>query len=163
MSNGDVPDRLQELIDVSHLWARALSKETDRLRHRGRLLGYLVTVMTTVTGAAIFTQLNENPSTTAKLIFGVVSLLAAVLSGLNTFGAFADRATKAQISSAGFGSVYGTMLDASDRIRRGKQVSQGELRSMYERFEELNKERPSIPNRVMKQAEEEIRKKAKVA
>lgn len=160
MSDVLIPERLRELIGRSHYWATALSKETDRLRNRGRLIGNVVALITTATGAAIFTQLEQNPATSAKLIFGLASLLAAVLSGLQSYGAFSERATAAQNSSAQFGKVFGAMLDAQDRIKQGQNVPQTELKTLYDDYEQLRLTRPPVTRRVENQTKKELERES---
>ena len=156
MSDALIPARLQELTRRSLYWATALSKENDRLRNRGRLIGNVVIVITTVTGAAIFTQLQKNPATAAKLIFGLVSLLAAVLSGLQTYGAYSERAAAARNSSGQFGKVFGAMLDAQDRIKKGQDVPQSELQPLYENYEQLKGARPPVSRRAENETKKEL-------
>lgn len=159
MSEAVVPARLRELIGLSEYWATALSRETDRLRNLGRLMGNIVTVMAAVTGAAIFAQLEKNPATWAKLVFGLVSLFAAVLAALQTYGALPERAAAAKSSREQFGSVFGQMLDAEDRIKRGSHVTEPELQSLYEHYQQLMEVRPPVSRRAEKQAKKYIKKK----
>jgi hypothetical protein len=161
MSSVAVPKRLVELTDQSEFWVTALRNEANRLESLGRLLGIPVITITTVTGAAIFTQLNSSPATGAKLIFGSVSLLAAVLSALQTFFAFPVRAQKAKNSGEQFGMLFGRMLDAEDRIEGGQSVPQAELQALYERYEALKNARPSVSQRAQNQARKELEEKAR--
>src|SRR6266498_3954282 len=84
MSDVTVPRRLLELVSQSEFWVTALRNEAERLERLGRLFGVPVIAVTTVTGAAIFTQLNSNPASWAKVLFGLVNLLAAVLAAVQT-------------------------------------------------------------------------------
>ena len=161
MSSVAVPKRLVELVDQSEFWVTALRKESDRLEGLGRFLGIPVITVTTVTGAAIFTQLNSSPATWAKLIFGSVSLLAAVLSAVQTYVAFPARAQKAKNSGEQFGKLFGRMLDAEDRIEGGQSVPQAELQALYELYEGLKNARPSVSQRAQKQARKELEEKAR--
>jgi hypothetical protein len=161
ISSVAVPKRLIELTDQSEFWVTALRNEANRLEGLGRLLGIPVIAITTVTGAAIFTQLNSSPAAWAKLIFGSVSLLAAVLSAVQTYVAFPARAQKAKNSGEEFGKLFGQMLDAQDRIEGGQSVPQAELQALYERYENLKNARPSVSQRAQEQARKELEEKAR--
>jgi hypothetical protein len=125
------------------------------------LFGIPVIIVTTVTGAAIFTQLNSSPATWAKLLFGSVNLLAAALSAVQTYVAFPARAQKAKSSGEEFGKLFGQMLDAEDRIESGQGVPQAELQALYTHYEGLKSARPSVSQWAQKQASEELAEKAR--
>jgi hypothetical protein len=160
MSDVTVPRRLLELVSQSEFWVTALRNEAERLEGLGRLFGVPVIVVTTVTGAAIFTQLNGNPASWAKVIFGLVNLLAAVLAAVQTYVAFPQRAQVAKDSGEQFGKLFGQMLDAEDRIDSGENVPHGELQALYQRYEDLKNARPSVSERSQKQARKELQEKA---
>ncbi len=160
MARVTIPERLVELVGQSEFWVTALRNEAGRLESRGRLLGIPVIIVTGVTGATIFTQLNGNPASWAKLIFGLVNLLAAVLAALQTYVRFPERAQKAKNSSDEFGKLFGRMLDAEDHIKSGQSVPDAELQALYERYEDLKNARPSVSQRAQKQARKELEDKA---
>jgi hypothetical protein len=162
MSSVAAPKRLIELISQSKFWVTALRKESDRLQTLGRLFGMPVIAVTAVTGTAIFSQLNENPTVWAKVVFGTVNLLAAVLSALQTYNAFPERAQKAKNSGEEFGNLFGQMLDAQDRIESGESVEKAELRALYDRYEALKKARPPVSERAQNQARRELRERLSI-
>src|SRR5436309_372433 len=65
---------------------------TERLRRLNYLLGVPVIIVTSIVGTTIFASLNQDVSVPVRVTVGVVSLLAAVLSGLQTFFNFAKTA-----------------------------------------------------------------------
>jgi hypothetical protein len=118
----------------------------------------------------------------AKLVFGLLNLLAAVLSVLQTYIAFPERAQKAKDSGEEFGKLFGQMLDAQDRIEvpierraplsmtglfRGgstqsdQGVSRAELQALYSRYEELKDARPPVSQWAQRQARRELEEKAR--
>jgi hypothetical protein len=160
MSDVAVPRRLLELVSQSEFWVTALRNEAERLERLGRLLGVPVIAVTTVTGAAIFTQLNSNPASWAKVLFGLVNLLAAVLAAVQTYVAFPARAQAAKNSGEQFGKLFGQMLDVEDRIESGEDVPRAELQALYQRYEDLKNARPSVAERPQRQARRELQEKA---
>jgi hypothetical protein len=62
-------------------------------------------VLTTVVGTAVFASLDRPDIADFKILIGLVSVLAAVLSSLQTFLGFQERSAKHRTTSAGYGSV----------------------------------------------------------
>ena len=122
MSDVAVPRRLLELVSQSEFWVTALRNEAERLERLGRLLGVPVIAVTTVTGAAIFTQLNSNPASWAKVLFGLVNLLAAVLAAAVVLGVDREHARGADhhVVDVGLGPGHAqVMADPPSRLAPG--------------------------------------------
>ena len=78
----------------------------DDLSLKGHALGVPVILLTTIVGASAFASVAaEVVPTYAKLLVGAFSVLAAVLSGLQTFFKFSERADKHRV----FGARYGAL------------------------------------------------------
>lgn len=124
MSDVAVPRRLLELVSQSEFWVTALRNEAERLERLGRLLGVPVIAVTTVTGAAIFTQLNSNPASWAKVLFGLVNLLAAVLAAAVVLGVDREHARGADhhVVDVGLGPGHAqVMADPPAGLHQGLQ------------------------------------------
>lgn len=67
--------------------------------------GIPVVVTTTLVGTVIFSTLSENPSSWLKIGTGLVSLLAAVLSALQTFFGFSEQAARHRTAAADYSGV----------------------------------------------------------
>jgi len=78
---------------------------TERLKRWNYLLGVPVVVVTSVVGTTIFASLNENVSFSVRLAAGIVSIMAAVLSGLQTFFNFAKTATLHTAAAAWYSAI----------------------------------------------------------
>lgn len=57
----------------------------DRYRRRHTRLGVAVVVITSIMGTSVFASLSENALLGARIITGVLVVVAAVLAGLQTF------------------------------------------------------------------------------
>lgn len=83
-------------------WASARAIEhTDSAGWRhfwGALLGIPTTMLTTIVGTAVFAswQQNATPSQTTALVVAILSMSAAILTGLQTFFRFSERAARHQ-------------------------------------------------------------------
>jgi hypothetical protein len=79
---------------------------TTRLRRWNYLLGVPVVVLTSVIGTSIFANLgNQAPPIWVRIAAGVVSLLAAVLSGLQTFFTFGETASLHSGAAAWYSAI----------------------------------------------------------
>ncbi|MFI5398337.1 MAG: SLATT domain-containing protein [Candidatus Binatia bacterium] len=78
----------------------------DVLSKRGRLLGGPVILLTSLVGAsALGSVASEVIPNWSKILIGLLSIAAAILSSLQTFFGYADRAEKHRVSAARFGSI----------------------------------------------------------
>ena len=78
----------------------------NSLSHKGRFLGVPVIVITSLIGTSVFASLaSEIIPAWSKMAVGFLSLAAVVLSSLQTFFNYSDRAEKHRSSGANFGAV----------------------------------------------------------
>ncbi len=90
-------DQIEQLFESWH--RRVAAAEighrlmSDRMRNRSLALGIPVVVLTTVIGTSVFASLQkEHVSTAIRIAVGSISILAAVLSSLQTFMRYSTRA-----------------------------------------------------------------------
>lgn len=89
------------------------------------LLGVPVVALTTLVGTSVFATFNETPSRLAKLLVGGVSILAAVLAGIQTFLSYGQLTERHRTAAARYASCRRTIevalarhdASAVDRIR----------------------------------------------
>ena len=92
------------------------------LSRRGRMLGFPVILLTSMIGTSVFSSIAiQSIPTAAKIVVGALSVTAVVLSSLQTFFGYSDRAEKHRNSAARFGatrrkleSVYATGQGVTD-------------------------------------------------
>jgi uncharacterized coiled-coil protein SlyX len=105
-STNDASERL--LTD----WFRRV-RETQRIHYACRnyfdrlhyYLGIPTIVLSGAVGTAVFASLDKQTTGNFKILVGMVSLLAAVLAGLQTFLRFTERAEKHHLTGAGYASI----------------------------------------------------------
>jgi hypothetical protein len=74
--------------------------------HRlGRLLGIAVVVLSSVVGTAIFASLQSSPDTRLRILTGLLSVTAAVLSTLQMFLRYGDLADKHHVAAQAYGTL----------------------------------------------------------
>ena len=77
----------------------------DHFSHKNRLLGIPAIVISAIVGSAVFASIEFEASGTTKIIFGLLSVLAAVLVSLQTFLSYSERAERHRVTSARYASV----------------------------------------------------------
>lgn len=112
-----------------------------RLGNYGRAFGVPVIVITAIVGASAFASiLSQTIPLYAKLIAGLFSVAAAVLSSLQTFFKFSERSEKHRLFGAKFGAVRRELevLHVQDQIRPT------ELAAVRTTLDKLAEEAPDV-------------------
>ena len=128
--------------------------------HRYLALGIPVVVLTTIVGTSVFASLTTNesgdPSTSVqvRVIVGTVSLLAAVLSSLQTFLRYSVRSEGHRVAAMRYEALRRDMTKtlALPPGSRGDAVR--ELDSVRQRLDRYAKESPTIGEHLWRQLEE---------
>lgn len=129
-----------KIAQIAHSRAAAYYKV------RGRMLGVPVTILTLVIGTSLFVSLTSAKNERLLLVVGVISMLAAVLSGLQTFLNYDVLA----IDHRAAANKYGQLRRRVDEITTFTQDSEdlrktvAAIRAAWEQIEE---ESPDVPQR----------------
>lgn len=124
----------------------------ERLGNYGRVFGVPVIIITAVVGASAFASiLSQTVPLCAKLIVGLCSLAATVLSSLQTFFKFSERSEKHRIFAAKFGSIRREL----EVLHVQAQFKTTELTAVRAKLDKLAEEAPDVEAAVFS------RKKAK--
>jgi hypothetical protein len=124
----------------------AHSRAAAHYKLLGRMLGVPVTILTLVVGTSIFVTLTSSKDERVLLLVGVISMLAAVLSGLQTFLNYTELAVKHHAA----GNKYGQLRRRAEEVMTftkdlGElQKTMADLRGDWEHLEE---ESPDVPQR----------------
>jgi hypothetical protein len=78
----------------------------DRRSRQYTALGLPVVVITSIVGTSIFATIEDNPEVGWKILVGIVSLLAAVLSAAQTFFRFSERAQEHKSAGAAYARLH---------------------------------------------------------
>ena len=81
------------------MWAAQIGhyRIASRLRTNNLLLGLPVVILTTAVGTSLFATLNQDDVAQGlRIIVGIISVLAAIFAGIQTFMNFAQRAEPAR-------------------------------------------------------------------
>ena len=102
-------DRAHEMLNGWHLRATAAQfghqTKAQRSRRLNLLLGIPVVGLTTIVGTSVFAALSETPTREAKLLAGTVTILAAVLSAIQTFLAYAQVTENHRVAASRYSTA----------------------------------------------------------
>ncbi len=76
-----------------------------RLARRNYQLGGAVVIVSAVVGSAIFGTLEQNPAAWMRIVAGFLSVATAILTSLQTFLKFSERAQMHRETGARFGAL----------------------------------------------------------
>lgn len=114
------------------------------------LLGGSAAVLSTITGTSIFASLEKGLSGYGRIVVGVTSLLAALLSALQTFLRLDENSNKHQKADAGYSAIRQqieqyrvTQYQTSNQTTNADEF----LNSIRQQMEELAEDSPIVPER----------------
>lgn len=118
------------------------------LSSRIRLLNYILGVPTIViamlVASFIFSSLNQGVGLWVKMLFGLLSLLMAILASLQTFLKYSEQAENHRNASARYQALFNA-IDQLVAIPPKDEAALGEwCDKLRERWDELNLEAPSV-------------------
>jgi hypothetical protein len=115
---------------------------------RSRLLGLTVTFLSVLVGTSLFTGLGSSNIGTVVLVAGVVSAIAAVASGAQTFLNYAQLSEKARATALSYG-VLRHKLEEGMAEEPDKQKLMDDVRK---EFDQTMLAAPTIPQRIHDEA-----------
>ena len=132
-------------------------RHATELSGKNNLLGIPVIALTTLVGTSVFMSLSEqSPSTAVRIAVGSLSLLAAVLAGLQTFMKFSERCEKHRSTAARYGIVRRQLEQHYAAKKEGEGWSAELLDSLRTQLDNRGAEAPEIPLRTFKIVQEEL-------
>lgn len=109
------------------------------------MLGIPTLVVSTLVGTAVFASLDRQDIGQFKIIVGLASILAAILSGLQTFLGFSERAEKHRVTAAGYAAVR-RQLEFLDSFPPASPAEwKSSMAEVKKRMDELSKSSPEVP------------------
>ncbi len=119
----------------------------DQLRRRSVQIGIPVVVLTTIVGTSVFATLSRGTWTWVRVVTGVVSLVAAALSSLQTFLRFGIRSEGHRIAAVRYESLRRDMAAVLALPRSARTDPVRELNGVRLRMDRYAKESPTIGER----------------
>jgi hypothetical protein len=120
----------------------------DRMRRRYLMLGVPVVVLTTVVGTSVFASIQDSTVPTwVRVLVGSVSILAAVISSLQTFLRYGMRAEGHRVAAIRYETLRRDMAAVLAIPRASRTEPLRQLDSVRGRMDRYAKESPTIGER----------------
>ena len=114
-----------------------------------RNLGIPVIILSTVVGTAVFASIQSSPAAWAQALVGFLSLSAAIFSGLQTFLGDAQLAEKHKRAAVNYSRLR-RELDEFCAFPPDRETRQVFVHDFRQRWNALEQEAPTIPDRIYK-------------
>ena len=132
----------------------------NRLGQRAQWFGLPVILITVVVGTSSFASIAEGAvSTAAKIAVGLLSVLATILSALQTFFKFSERAEKHRRCGAQYGAIE-RELEAIV-AEEGSRIDANYVASLREKLDRMAEDAPHVPWQVFVDDRKTLREDAK--
>jgi hypothetical protein len=160
----DIIGQVQNYSAGARRSARAHYKAVDISTWRNNALGIPAILASTIVGTSIFATLNTSPDIRWRIAAGLVALLAASLSALQTFFRYAERAERHRIAAAKYGDLrrrcdlLAVKYDSASTEQRPAALV--ELASVISDFGTLALESPGVSDHAYRRAASELSKAA---
>jgi hypothetical protein len=142
-------ERFREYTDLAR---RTHYQMSDRRLRTHNWVGALAIIAAAAVSTGFLSTINSSPSNAFKLTGGIVALVAAILSGFQTFYKFADVGEEHRVAAADYGSVRRDLdLFLSRYASRDPNDLPGALReldALANQIDELDKRGPGYPGRI---------------
>lgn len=137
---------IKEMLDEWYMRVsvtqRAHYLSAGRLGRQKYWLGIPSVVLATIVGTAVFASISSIPKIWVQIVLGLASVAAAVLTSLQTFLGYSERAEKHRLA----GAKYGALGRELEHMRSGSaNLSDKQISDVRERLDALAIESPDTP------------------
>jgi hypothetical protein len=129
-------------------------------RHFERLhlwLGLPAVALSTLVGTTIFASLSKTTDIALQIGVGLLSVVAAVLTGLQTFLRYSELAEKHRLAGARFANLKHRIELLSTFPPANEGELNGSLQAIEEVWSKLREESPMLPGRIWRRIEQTVR------
>ena len=151
----------KELHKVMEKWQKrsitSQSAHYDAGNHYEKLflvLGCLVVTLSAAIGSAEVlvpsSRIAEIGADHVKAVSGVISLLIAILAGLQTFLKFSQKAERHRVAGAKYGDIRRSLEEIDIVSIESVSDAKIELHEVKKRMDSMALESPELPNRIVK-------------
>ncbi len=140
---------LQDWYQRVAITQRAHYLSADHFGSRKYWLGVPAVVLSTLVGTSVFATVQKQPELWLQVSVGLASVLAALLTSLQTFLGYAERAEKHRIAGAKYGSLGRELEQLRASVSTPSVEAMSEVRK---RLDDLAVESPNNPLPIYRRA-----------
>jgi len=116
-------------------------RSAEHFGKRKYWLGVPAVLISTIVGTTVFASLQTQPELWLKIIVGLASVAAAILTSLQTFLGYSERAEKHRLA----GAKYGALGRELEVLRSLPEVDLKTINDLRTRLDALAQESPNNP------------------
>lgn len=131
---------------------RAHYLSADYFGKRKYWLGIPAVLLSTLVGTTVFASLQKQPELWLQITVGLASVAAAILTSLQTFLSYSERAEKHRLA----GAKYGALGRELEILRSLPEVNIETINDLRARLDSLAQESPNNPLPIYKKAQSPI-------
>ena len=129
------------------------------LERRHLYFGVPAIVLSAVVGTAIFSTWGSTANTWLHIVFGLLSMLAAAVSALQTFLNLAERAAKHKSAGASYGAIRRELELLKSLPPTSAEAVQEALLAIKLRMDELADHAPGVPSLFKDKIDERLKRR----
>ncbi|WP_422006840.1 SLATT domain-containing protein [Roseivirga pacifica] len=116
----------------------------DHFGKRKYALGVPAVILSGIVGTTVFANLQNEPNINIQILVGFASVSAALLTSLQTFLGYSERAEKHRIA----GAKYGALGRELELVRSFDSIDKSVIEDIKKRLDDLAQESPNNPKRI---------------
>jgi hypothetical protein len=111
------------------------------------ILGIPALILSTFVGTSIFASLGKTLEPTLQIFVGIISVITAILSALQTFLGFSDRAAKHRETASRYGAAR-RRIEEILAVTGGAEISPDEVKQVRKEIDSISAEAPNVPDKI---------------
>jgi len=149
MPNENTKNLLEEWLERAKHSQHAHRFAAKTFSHRNLYLGMVSVALSTIVGTSVFASLSKQVDITIQIIVGMLSVLAAVFSALNTFLHYSELSAKHAAAASKYGSAC-RLIELQLTIGY-ENINSEVINSIRCRLDDLASDSPNVPEAYRKQ------------
>jgi hypothetical protein len=149
-------------------WRKSLSvisvthyESAKPLNNANYLLGVPSTTLSIIVGTSIFATLQSDVNINIKIATGLISILAAVLAGLQTFLRYEERAEKHRATAARCSTLGREIDELLAFASRGEKITKKQVDAIRMQYEKITFDAPTTSDKMYDKARASLNKQYK--
>lgn len=126
----------------------AHSKAATHNARMHRALGVPVVIVTTTVGTTVFASMGKSPHIALVVFTSAFSLIASVLSGLQTFLNYSRQSERHKLAATKYGMLRRELEEMLCNARKDHVLPQTFLKNFRTRWDQVDQESPEISERI---------------
>jgi hypothetical protein len=122
--------------------------------HMNYWIGMPAVFLSTLVGTSVFASLGESIDKRFQILVGLVSVLSAALSGIQTFLRFSEKAEKHRMAAARYGALR---REIEEILTVGENLTKEISTPLRQDIDRLSEEAPHIPEKIWSRRKELIK------